>query len=426
MPYDHRDPAYFDVAGVDKELARVTEICDGCRRCHRLCPSFDHMLERVDAQDGDVAKVTSADYRRIVDLCWQCKLCFNHCPYTPPHRFDIDFPRLMLRAKAARARAEGVTRQDAWLGNVDSVGALGAATAPFSNWANRFPPHRALMEAVIGIDRHRNLPRFRHKTFARWFREREKQREKDTSSAERRIVAFFHTCFVNYNEPQVGRDAVAVLEKNGCAVASPDQVCCGMPYLDGGDIDAAVRNAERNVAALLPLVEKGADVVVPQPTCSYVLKKEYPTLVPGKAAEAVAARTRDLFEYLAGRQREGTLVTDFPGRRPGKVAYQMPCHLRAQNMGYKTRDVLQLIPDTRVTVVERCTAMDGTWAMKKEFYPISLEFARKAATEMERAEPDTFATDCSMAALQIEEVRGVKPAHPATLLREAYGLPEEL
>jgi Fe-S oxidoreductase len=382
------------------------------------------MLERVDAHDGDVGKVASADYRRVVDLCWQCKLCFNHCPYTPPHRFDIDFPRLMLRAKAARARAEGVSRQDAWLGNVDAVGALGSAAAPLSNWANRFAPHRAVMEAVVGIDRSRNLPRFHHKTFARWFKQRRQKAAPAASGAERPI-AFFHTCVVNYNEPQVGRDAVAVLERNGCAVASPDQVCCGMPYLDGGDIDAAVRNARRNVDALLPLVEQGADVVVPQPTCSYVLKKEYPMLVPGAAAEKVAERTRDLFEYLAGRQREGSLATDFPGRGPGRVAYQMPCHLRAQNMGYKTRDVLQLIPGTKVTVVERCTAMDGTWAMKKEFYPISLEFARKAVREMDAAEPETYATDCSMAALQLEQVKGVKPAHPASLLREAYGLPEE-
>jgi glycerol-3-phosphate dehydrogenase subunit C len=381
------------------------------------------MLERVDAHDGDVGKVTTADYRRVVDLCWQCKLCFNHCPYTPPHRFDIDFPRLMLRAKAARTRQEGVSRQDAWLGNVDAVGSLGSATAALSNWANRFPPHRALMEAVIGIDRTRNLPRFHHKTFARWFKQRRKPRPAE--SAPKRPVAFFYTCVVNYNEPQVGRDAVAVLERNGCSVACPEQACCGMPYLDGGDLDGAVRNARRNLEALLPLVEQGAEVVVPQPTCSYVLKKEYPMLVPGPQAEKVAGRTRDLFEYLAGRQREGTLATDFPGRGPGRVAYQMPCHLRAQNMGYKTRDVLQLIPGTKVTVVERCTAMDGTWAMKKEFYPISLEFARKAAREMEAAEPTTYATDCSMAALQLEQVRGVKPAHPATLLREAYGLPEE-
>ena len=420
MPYDLKDPAFFEGKAVEKELARVTEICDGCRRCHRLCPSFDHMLERVDAHEGDVSKLGSPDYRRIVDLCWQCKLCFNHCPYTPPHRFDIDFPRLMLRAKAARVREEGVSLDDRVLGNVDRVGALGSALAPLTNWANGFPPHRAILEAVVGIEKTRNLPRFHHKTFARWFKERGPSKVEAGHK-----VAFFYSCSVNYNEPQTGRDAVGVLEKNACQVTCPEQVCCGMPYLDGGDIEAAVGNARKNLAALHRAVELGATVVVPQPTCSYVLKKDYPMLVPGAASEAVAAKTMDLFEYLAGRHKAGSLATDFKGPSPGKVGYQMPCHLRAQNMGYKTRDVLELVPGTKVNVVEKCTAMDGTWAMKKEFYPISLGFARKAAAEMEAGHPDTFATDCSLSALQIEAVRGSRPAAPVSLLRAAYGLPEE-
>lgn len=421
MPYDPRDPSFFDTKSVLKELQRVTQLCDGCRRCYRLCPSFDYMLdEAVDKNDGDISKITGADYRKIVDLCWQCKLCFNHCPYTPPHEWDIDFPRLMLRAKAARVKAEGIPAQDRWLGNVDVVGKLGSAAAPLSNWANSFAPARAVMEAVAGIERTRNLPRFHHKTFARWFRERGGGRVRDG-----RKLAFFFSCSVNYNEPQVGRDAVAVLERNECSLECPEQVCCGMPFLDGGDLEAAARNARKNIAALLPLVEQGADVVVPQPTCSYVLKKEYPLLAPGAAAERVAAKTQDLFEYLAGRRRDGSLATEFPGKGPGRVAYQMPCHLRAQNMGFKTRDVLQLIPGTQVHVVEKCTAMDGTWAMKKEYYRLSLNYARKAVAEMEQGTPDTFATDCTLSALQIEAVRGQRPAHPISLLREAYGLPEE-
>jgi glycerol-3-phosphate dehydrogenase subunit C len=375
----------------------------------------------VDGHDGDVSQITSREYRRIVDLCWQCKLCFNHCPYTPPHRFDIDFPRLILRAKAARAAAEGVTRQDRWLGNADAVGTLGSATAPLSNWANGFKPNRVLMEAVLGVHRDRNLPRFHHKTFARWF----KERRPGTAATGHRKVALFYSCSVNYTEPQVGRDTVSVLEKNDCAVACPPQVCCGMPYLDGGDIASAVANARKNIAALAPLVDEGAQVLVPQPTCSYVLKKEYPMLAPGAAADKVAGATRDLFEYLVARDREGTLSKEFPGPGPGKVAYQMPCHLRAQNIGFKTQEVLQLIPGTKVRVVERCTAMDGTWAMKKEYYELSLPFARKAASEMESGNPDTFTTDCSLSALQIEAVRGQKPRHPISLVREAYGLPEE-
>jgi Fe-S oxidoreductase len=375
--------------------------------------------DAVDKNDGDHSRITAADLRRIVDLCWQCKLCYNHCPYTPPHSWDIDFPRLMLRAKAARARSEGVTRQDAWLGNVDTIGALGSATAPFSNWANAFAPARVVMEAVVGIHRERKLPTFHRETFARWFARR------GPRVAGGRKVALFFSCSVNYNEPQVGRDAVAVLERNGCSIACPEQVCCGMPFLDGGDVAGATANAKRNLAALLPLVRAGHDVVVPQPTCSYVLKKEYPVLVPGPEAEELAARTRDVFEYLANRKQEGSLATEFPGRGPGNVAYQVPCHLRAQNIGLRTRDVLQLIPGTRVQAVERCTAMDGTWGMKREYHSLSLDFARKTVKEMEALAPDTCTTDCTLSAMQIEAVRGQRPAHPLALLREAYGLLEE-
>ena len=422
MPCDLKDPSYFDVNAVEKELARVTELCDGCRRCYRLCTSFDYMIDdAVDKNEGDLSKITSADYRKIVDLCWQCKLCYNHCPYTPPHKWDIDFPRLMLRAKAARAKAEGVTRQDAWLGNVDAVGALGCATAPLTNWANDFGPARAVLEAVVGIDKTRKLPKFHHKTFARWFRERGGGRHPEGPK-----VALFFSCSVNYNEPQVGRDAVAVLEKNGCSLSCPEQFCCGMPYLDGGDVEGAMRNAEKNVRALLPLVEQGAKVVVPQPTCSYVLKKEYPILAPGEATEKVAAATQDLFEYLAGRNKEGSLSTDFPGNKPGRIAYQVPCHLRAQNMGFKTRDVIALIPGADVHAIEACTAMDGTWGMKKDYFPISLQYAKRVAQKMEAAHPETYMTDCTLSALQIEEARGHKPLHPITILREAYGLPDEL
>jgi glycerol-3-phosphate dehydrogenase subunit C len=420
LVFDPRDKTFWDAAALDTELRRVTEICDGCRRCHRLCPSFDHMLDRVDANDGDHAKMVPADFRRIVDLCWQCKLCFNHCPYTPPHRWDLDFPRLMLRAKAVRAKTEGVSRQDRWLGAIDTVGPLASATAPLTNLANNLKPARLLLEAAVGVHRDRNLPKFHHKTFARWWRQRPAR-----PAAGEKTVALFFSCSVNYNEPEVGRDTVAVLERNGCAVSCPEQVCCGMPYLDGGDIAAATRNAQKNVDAFLPLVEQGVPVVVPQPTCSYVLKKEYPMLVPGPAAEKVAAATQDVCEYLVTRQRDGSLCREFTGKGPGKVSYQMPCHLRAQNMGFKTRDVLQLIPGTSVTVVERCTAMDGTWAMKKEFYPISLGFARKAVAEMEAAQPDSYVTDCSLSALQIEAVRGKKPGHPMTVLRAAYGIPPE-
>jgi glycerol-3-phosphate dehydrogenase subunit C len=276
------------------------------------------------------------------------------------------------------------------------------------------------MEKVLGIEKSRRLPTFHRRTFARWMTARGTR-----PLVARTRVTLFYSCSVNYNEPQVGRDVVSVLEKNDCAVTCPEQVCCGMPFLDGGDIESARKNARRNVASFKAAAERGEKIVVPQPTCSYVLKNEYPLLVKGEDARKVAAATMDIFEYLASRKASGTLNTDFSGKPPGRVSYQMPCHLRAQNMGYKTRDVLQAIPGTTVAVIEKCTAMDGTWGMKKEYFKVSMQFARKAVDEMEAAKPDVFSTDCSLSALQIEEASGKRPVHPIALLREAYGIPEE-
>jgi Fe-S oxidoreductase len=289
-----------------------------------------------------------------------------------------------------------------------------------SNWANAFPPHRAMMEKVLGIERSRRLPTFHRRTFASWMTARGTR-----PATPGRTVTLFYSCSVNYNEPQVGRDTVSVLEKNNCAVKCPEQVCCGMPFLDGGDIESARKNARKNVLSLKGAAERGDRIVVPQPTCSYVLKNEYPLLVPGEDAKRVAAATMDVFEYLASRKAEGTLNTGFLGKSPGRVSYQMPCHLRAQNIGFKTRDILQTVPGTSVRVVEKCTAMDGTWGMKKEYFKTSMQFAQKAAAEMAAFEPDVFSTDCSLSALQIEEASGRKPVHPMALLREAYGIPEE-
>src|SRR2546428_3018173 len=163
---DLKSREFWDPSAVDRELRRVYDIGRADRRILLLCPSFKVLFDRldVDAVDGDVEKLPTRDVKEVVDLCYQCKLCFNHCPYTPPHRWAVDFPRLMLRARASDARATGVTLQDRMLGNADLVGKLGSLTAPLSNWMNEFSAHRALMQAVVGIHKDRNLPRFHRET----------------------------------------------------------------------------------------------------------------------------------------------------------------------------------------------------------------------------------------------------------------------
>jgi Fe-S oxidoreductase len=421
--FDIQAPQFWDRNDVDGELRRVYDICNGCRRCLPLCPSFKVMFDRIDADavDGDVEKLPARDVKEVVDLCYQCKLCYNHCPYTPPHRWGVDFPRLMLRARASEAKASGVSLQDRMLGNTDLVGKLGSLAAPLSNWMNEFSAHRALLQAVAGIHKDRAPPRFHRETFSKWFRKR-RQGGGATPAAppSPRRVALFATCTVEYNDPAIGRAAVAVLERNGIDVSLPEQRCCGMPYLDGGAVEECRALIRENVKSLAAAVRDGREIVSPGPTCSYMLKQEYPWLDGSEEATLVGRHTKDLFEYLAALHAEGALDTGF-AQPLGDVTYHVPCHLRAQNIGTKSADLLRMIHGTKVDVVERCSAVDGTWGFKKEYFDLSLQVAKPLFDAVRGGGPVT-ATDCPLAALQIAQGTGRQARHPIQLLAQAYGL----
>jgi Fe-S oxidoreductase len=416
---------FWDLSKVDRELRRVYDICAGCRRCLPLCPSFKVMFDRLDVEavDGDVDKLPVADVKDVVDLCYQCKLCYNHCPYTPPHRWAVDFPRLMLRARAAEARREGVTFQDRMLGNTDLVGRLGSWTAPLSNWINELALHRAFMQSVAGIHRHRRLPRFHRPRFSSWFSAAAKRAAAGGGRPPARKVALFATCSVEYNAPAIGRAAVRVLERNGVDVTVPEQRCCGMPYLDGGAVEECRRLVRANVRTLAEAVREGREIVSPGPTCSYMLKQEYPWLDRSEDARLVASSTRDLFEYLARLHAEGALDTRF-SEPVGTITYHVPCHLRAQNIGTRSADVLRAIPGAIVNVVERCSAIDGTWGFKTQYFDLSMKVARPLFDAVQAQGAPTVATDCPLAALQIAQGTGTEPRHPIQVLARAYGLDE--
>jgi glycerol-3-phosphate dehydrogenase subunit C len=423
--FDIRAPEFWSRPAVDGELRRVYDICNGCRRCLPLCPSFKNLMASLDREDVDchAEALPAADVGRVVDLCYQCKLCYNHCPYTPPHRWAVDFPRLMLRARAVQARERGgLTRQDRVLGNTELVGRLGSAVAPVSNWLRSLRAHRAFLENVLGVDRARNLPTFARPRFSRWLARAAAEGASAPAPADR--VALFATCQVEYHSPATGRAAVRVLRRNGVDVSLPPQRCCGMPYLDGGGVEEARRQIDDNVRTLGPEARAGREIVVPGPTCSYMMKEEWPWLATDReTARLVAERTRDLFQYLAALHAAGRLDTTFPVN-PGRVAYQLPCHLRAQNMGTKSADVLRLT-GADVTVIERCSAIDGTWGFKREYYRLSMKVAEPLFRAVRDARPDHVATDCPLAGLQIAQGTGLHPRHPIQILAEAYGLPAE-
>ena len=414
--YNPSAELYWDEGALEKEIERVFDICHGCRMCFNLCPSFPTLFDAVDRHDGDVRKLTASDERAVADACYQCKLCYVKCPYTADdgHEFDLDFPRLMLRYNAQRVRREGVKRREKMLGNPMRLGRMASKGAGLANWANSTRFHRVAMEKMLGIHRDKLLPEYAKQTFENWMADRSPAAGADEE------IAFFHTCFVNFNAPELGRDAVRVLERNGIRVAKTAQTCCGMPALDGGDVEFARRQARENVRALLPFAAAGKKVVAVNPTCSYMLKKEYAELVGDDMsadARMVAAATRDLCEFLSELRRAKRLDRGFRST-PGEIAYHLPCHLKAQNIGLRSREVMNTIPGAEVRVVERCCGHDGTWAMKTENFERSLEIGRPAFEEL--GEGGLMTTDCPLAAVQIEQATGVRPLHPVQVLARAY------
>jgi len=428
------DPAAADFASpaaVDKELRRVADICHTCRRCYDLCPSFDVLFRALDRPDvdGEADRLEARDLAGFSDLCYECRLCIPHCPYYPPHRWEVDVPRLVFRDRAARVKNEGKPRlRERVLASADAVGALSTKVSSLVNAMADVRFARVLMEKTLGVHRDRMLPAWAPRPFLSWWKDRGGRTEPAPSSAtagggER--VALFVTCSLNYNAPEVAGAAVAVLEKNGCEVAVPDQRCCGMPFLEIGDVDSANECRIDNVRTFLPFVEAGYTIVIPGPTCSLTLKKEYPVLGRDDASRAVAGATLDICEYLMRRHAAGRLALDFQ-RSPGRVLYQVACHLKVQDIGFKSRDLLALIPGAEVLTVEKCTGHDGTWSMKTEYFPMSMQIGAPVFDEVKRHRPDAIASDCPLAALQIRQGTGRTPKHPIQMLAEAYGLDVKL
>jgi Fe-S oxidoreductase len=346
----------------------------------------------------DTKKLKTEDVHQIVDLCFQCKLCYIKCPYTPgDHEWAIDFPRLMARAKAQEVKKKGVPLVDKLLGNPDLVGKLGTATAPLANWANENTLNRQLLHSVVGIHKDKKLPSFAAKTFEAQFASRHKAPEGEPAAK----IAFFSTCYVNYNQPEIGTDTLDVMAHNNVDVSFAYERCCGMPLWHNGDMDGAIEAAKQNVASLTTHMNDGRKIIATNPSCSQMIRVEYPRLLGTDEAKKLAAQTMDPMEFLAGLASQGKLKKDFKSGA-GNISYHMPCHLRAQNVGYKTRDVLALLPDTTVKVVEECSGHDGTWAMKKENFKQSLKWGSRAFNAMAADHPKVTCSDCPLAAIEIE------------------------
>lgn len=421
LSYDPEEPKYWDSAALAQEVERVFEVCHGCRMCFKYCDSFPKLFDFIDSRhEGDVTKLTAAETGEVMDACFQCKLCEVQCPYTPrdKHEFQLDFPKLVHRYKAQRTRRQGLPLRERVLGDPDGSAALARASLGAANAMNRVAAHRWLMEKALGIHRDKLLPDFASHTFEEWARQQGLIRPKPGGEA-----VLFQTCYVQHNEPQIGKDTVAVLQKNGVDVRCESHlVCCGMPAWESGNLTELRRRASINLERLEPFVEQGAKVLAINPTCSMMLRNEYPTLVEEKdrpRAQKLAAAVQDPSEFLWGLRREPRFNQSFADV-PAKVAYHAPCHLRAQGKGFKGKDLIAKAGADVSTVME-CCGHDGTYAMKVEGFEPSQRVGKRAFDGMQAdEEATTWVTDCPLAALQFEQHAGKKPLHPMSLLARSY------
>ncbi|MDR4518262.1 MAG: Fe-S oxidoreductase [Nitrosomonas sp.] len=427
-PIDWKNIDFYNEASLTNEMERVFDVCHGCRRCVNLCTAFPRLFDLIDeGATGELDGVEKNKFWEVVERCFLCDMCFmTKCPYVPPHEWNIDFPHLMLRAKAVKYKNKGANFRDKLLSNTDLVGKI--ATIPVIaqsvNTLNKNTIARKLMDSSLGIHAERKLPDYAANKFRTSARTNMTFMVRDGERTPGK-VAIYSTCYINYNEPGIGHDLLRILEHNEIPTLLVEkEVCCGMPKLELGDLDTIEQLKNKNIPHLLKLAQDGFAILSAVPSCTLMFKQELPLLFPDdEAVHAVAAAMFDPFEYFILRNQDQLLKTDFKTSL-GKVAYHIPCHQRVQNIGKKTRDVLQLIPDTEINVVERCSGHDGTWGVKSEYFADSMKIGRPVFRQMAANKPDYISSDCAIAARHIEQGMGsentAQKKHPLSLLRMAY------
>ncbi len=430
-PLDWKSADFYNEDSLYEELERVYDICHGCRRCVSLCNSFPTLFDLVDESPTfEVDGIEKKDYWSVVDHCYLCDLCYlTKCPYVPPHEWNVDFPHLMLRAKAIKHQKGEVKTRDKILSATDTVGNLAGIpiVSTIVNAANNNGIMRKGMEKVLGVHPDAKIPEYHSKTGRKLLANHTSQHQPEAVGRTTGKVALYATCYGNRNEPHLVEDLCKVFEHNKLPVTLVEkEQCCGMPKLELGDLKAVEEAKNANIPVLAKMIDDGYDIVAPVPSCVLMYKQELPLMFPDdEQVQKVKEHMFDPFEYLMLRHKKGKLNLEFK-ESLGKISYHAACHLRVQKIGYKTRELLELIQDTAIDTIERCSGHDGTYAVKSEYHDVSMKICRPVVTKVQKAESDYYSSDCPMAGYQIGNglKDNSKPHHPLTLLRMAYGLPE--
>ena len=428
---DWEASAFLDAGALDDELRRVAGVCHTCRRCEDLCESFPRLFDLIDRRGG-TATLKGDDFESVGAACTLCDMCYPVCPYTPPHVHAVDFPALMMRQRAHALRDGRIGPAERALGATDRNGRLLGVLSLLANWAARRGNRltRPLMEAVAGIHRDAVLPRFHARRFSRQAAESPPLVDANAPAAGRKAV-LYATCFVEYNNPGIGRAAQAVLAKNGVETEVVYDACCGMPQLERGDIAGVCRHARQVAKSLGAWIERGWDVIAPIPSCALMMKSLWPLHLPEDEAVARLARhTSDISEYVIDIAR-GEGLAEGLAPLDGEVALHQACHARAQNIGAKAAVMLRMIPRCNVLTMQRCAGHGGTWGVMKRNFETGMKVGEPVIRQAAESGRAYIASECPLAGDHI--VQGMErfnagraaPArsyHPIELMAKSYGI----
>jgi len=419
-PLNWQDEDFYNEQSLNQELERVFDICHGCRRCVSLCKAFPTLFDLVDESETfEVDSVDKADYIKVVDQCYLCDLCYmTKCPYVPPHEWNVDFPHLMLRAKAIQFKKGETKKSHKVLTSPQQVGSVASKPVISSivNWSNSNKTIRKITEKIMGVHVDAVVPKYYSKTLTKLFVE--------DKTASKFKVAVFGTCYGEYNDPKSVIDLIDVLRHNNVEVKLiKNTQCCGMPKMELGDLETVVEYANANISPLKKLVKDGYKLIAPIPSCVLMFKNELPMIISdNEDIKLISKAFFDPFEYLSFLNDSGQLNSNFSSIDK-EVLYQMACHQRVQNIGSHTKKILGLIPDLDVNIAERCSGHDGTYGVRKETHTYAVAIGKPVAKKI-TDNTDLVVSDCVMAGNHIAHIatQNIEAIHPITLVKMAYCL----
>ena len=423
IPWQSED--FYDAEALDKETRRVFDICHGCRRCFYLCDTFPQLFNLIDeSESGELDTVDSKNFKAVTDACTLCDMCFTaKCPYVPPHEFNLDFPHLMVRHRAVQLKNKQSKASHKRIIATDRNGKLGIGLGPLARAATQSGSllRKTLVDPIMGTHPRAKLPPIPKQTLTR-------QASLTGTSKSTRKALIYASCLPNYHQPEIGLAAQRVLNLNGVQTDVSYVECCGMPQLEHGDLADVARRAQSIAEHLLPFIEEGWDIISLVPSCSLMLKSEWPLIIPDDPnIKKLATSTRDISEYII----EVVGKKGLAGKPPSPaqhVILQLACHARALNIGRKGAELLGLLADLEVTIVERCSGHGGSWGAQKEHFETAVLLAKPVIQEVVSSNADYVSSECPLSATHIAQVldedtnsTNTKPlAHPVLLLDMAY------